>query len=860
MVADRLFDILLAAKVLTADDMEHINAKTSKSEKNYLILKNVLQGPDWAYDAFIKALEMSEQPHLTQYLKTSAGPIADGGLCKWLAAELVDNEWQKLALLLGVPMLKIQQYLTKFQPNIFKVIIVTLLLWWTYSKLDRKDRLLQLRDALVKVKRNDLAEHVQHIIAGVAQIPSGEFSEEKAEESDDGLYCVDSDSRTIVRGLQVQKIPPLNVNSRPEDKSNESGLNSLGHQAESAQGKDIMVEDEAKLINPKPSEIQEEDVYEIPEPVLSAYEVKTMKILGDIICGDKYDVHDFRRYLNKFKQKVDLVKLRDETGRNLLQVIVIHNRTGFPEVLFDLGLWEKLSAKIIQANGAYKGLTAMGMVQKLCHTNLWEEFNQLAKYEKNMEPLHILSRAGDKNGVKEKLRQTNNSYTVNRPCANNLTPLYFATTAGNAEIIELLVGAGGDIYCKRDNGENLLMRATYLNHSHLISPLVKEYGLDPDERGPDRDTALHIAAKNGQMKSLKALLNVGVILDKTILQSACLGTNVSCLKGLIKGFGVDVNAVDQNGKVALHVAALHGKVRAFEVLLKRKADFFSVDLSGRNVLHYACKGGFSDMFKMVIKIADDKDYLEKLLNAQDYYTGSENIFVVRGSDRGQPGWHYVEVARDLMCLFKLKRRGGSMDVSYFGRVVKSDWGHSPPKEVVEDIEYKFSAVNISASDLRRDVTPLMLAILSNKYNVVNLILEKGPDLEIKDAFGHTAFHLACMMGLLNTVKQLILYGADTEARSNHNKTPFMLAEDNGHNTVLNYLKGRQYMRRANNFVNEDLGRAHRRCRQNYMEELHHRGADLKGYFIMILRDLTTDINQALYDLDTTPISGESEQT
>ena len=69
---------------------------------------------------------------------------------------------------------------------------------------------------------------------------------------------------------------------------------------------------------------------------------------------------------------------------------------------------------------------------------------------------------------------------------------------------------------------------------------------------------------------------------------------------------------------------------------------------------------------------------------------SQNVFLVRGKDRGRAAWHYVLVDNQKRELFLAATRSGSLDVADYGEVLESGWGEDPPKHVVKRIEDEFN--------------------------------------------------------------------------------------------------------------------------------------------------------------------------
>ena len=71
----------------------------------------------------------------------------------------------------------------------------------------------------------------------------------------------------------------------------------------------------------------------------------------------------------------------------------------------------------------------------------------------------------------------------------------------------------------------------------------------------------------------------------------------------------------------------------------------------------------------------------------------ERLFKVKGTNRGQPAWHYVVLVDDEETIKKFKEKTQDaesgkhpIDVSEYGQVVKSGWGEEPPNEVKDWIE------------------------------------------------------------------------------------------------------------------------------------------------------------------------------
>ena len=96
--------------------------------------------------------------------------------------------------------------------------------------------------------------------------------------------------------------------------------------------------------------------------------------------------------------------------------------------------------------------------------------------------------------------------------------------------------------------------------------------------------------------------------------------------------------------------------------------------------------------------------------------------------------------------------------------------------------------NIEATDIWGQ-TPLMIAALSGNTETVELLLDRGANIEAKDNMGRTPLHLAALCGNTETVELLLNRGANIEAKDNEGWTPLLLAALSGNTLLLVTLSG-----------------------------------------------------------------------
>ncbi len=137
---------------------------------------------------------------------------------------------------------------------------------------------------------------------------------------------------------------------------------------------------------------------------------------------------------------------------------------------------------------------------------------------------------------------------VNAQGYNGLTPLHWAAFKGGFRVAKLLLDHGADVNAHdKFSGPigpasisgTVLQVAINLGPNEGMAKLLVENGAKLDERDPDGNTELHLAAMKGYAD----------------------------LARLLAGHGADVNAVNKHNRTALYYAAEHGYRRTADALI-----------------------------------------------------------------------------------------------------------------------------------------------------------------------------------------------------------------------------------------------------------------------------------------------------
>ena len=87
------------------------------------------------------------------------------------------------------------------------------------------------------------------------------------------------------------------------------------------------------------------------------------------------------------------------------------------------------------------------------------------------------------------------------------------------------------------------------------------------------------------------------------------------------------------------------------------------------------------------------------------------------------------------------------------------------RQVIADTLENHTNLRIDARD-HAQKTALLLAVEEGHYGVVDLLLTKGANVQVRDPVGMSPLHIAAWQSSKNIAKLLLQYGADVNARNN----------------------------------------------------------------------------------------------
>jgi ankyrin repeat protein len=175
------------------------------------------------------------------------------------------------------------------------------------------------------------------------------------------------------------------------------------------------------------------------------------------------------------------------------------------------------------------------------------------------------------------------------PVGEPATPLYYAAGYGFHNLVEHLiikypqdVNANGGVYVRP-------LVAALAGEHFQTADLLHRNGADLEFRNEYRNTPLHFAAGQGDLKVVQKLIEYGADISAegndraTPLHFASNDKGCSVLR-LLLGHGADVHARAEDGQTPLHDASKWGALDVVRMLLEHGADVGAKDNDGRTAL------------------------------------------------------------------------------------------------------------------------------------------------------------------------------------------------------------------------------------------------------------------------------------
>jgi ankyrin repeat protein len=406
--------------------------------------------------------------------------------------------------------------------------------------------------------------------------------------------------------------------------------------------------------------------------------------------------------------------------------------------------------------------------------------------------LHWAVRQNDFELVERLLRAGADVAAANR---YGVTPLKLAAVGGEAKLLKRLLDAGGDPNTTGTDGETLLMTAARGGHVDAARLLI-ERGAEVDARETwHGQTALMWAAAQGHPAMVRELLSHGAEVnarsnheewerqvtseprDKwlppgglTPLLFAARENCLACVPVLVEA-GADVNATTPDGISAVVIALINGHFDVAGALLEAGTDPNLADYTGRTALYAAI-----DFNTMVKSNRPAPKVIENRLTGLDV----ARLALERGAD--------VNARQKRLAPYRAKLDRGNDGMlgggtTPFLRAAKA--GDVPAMKLL--LEH---GADPMLAPTRSGITPLMAAAglgtseadttgrqktQEQAIEAIQLLLDRGLDLNAQASDGQTALHGAAMQGYDDVIRFLAAQGAKLDTPDKDGFTPLDVA-------------------------------------------------------------------------------------
>uniref|UniRef100_A0A2K5PNE5 Ankyrin repeat and death domain containing 1B n=1 Tax=Cebus imitator TaxID=2715852 RepID=A0A2K5PNE5_CEBIM len=281
-------------------------------------------------------------------------------------------------------------------------------------------------------------------------------------------------------------------------------------------------------------------------------------------------------------------------------------------------------------------------------------------------------------------------------------------------------------------------------------------------------------------------------------QNAAKSNNLDLMEKLFEK-KVNINAVNNMNRTALHFAVGRNHLSAVDFLLKHKARVDVADKHGLTVIHLAAWSGSLEIMLMVVKAgADQRAKNQDRMNALHFAAQSNHVRIVEYliqelhlKDLNQPNVKgrktfllaaerdHVEMIEKLTFLnlhTSEKDKEGNTALH-----LATKRGHSPAVRVLltqwQDIN-EMNELNISS---------LQIATRNGHASLVNFLLRENVDLHPKEEPKESPLHLAVINNHIMVVKSLLSAQQDIDILNQRQQTPLHVAADPGNVELVETL-------------------------------------------------------------------------
>lgn len=372
-------------------------------------------------------------------------------------------------------------------------------------------------------------------------------------------------------------------------------------------------------------------------------------------------------------------------------------------------------------------------------------------------PLHVACKYGYFDVALTLLEHKSN---INKPNKNTYTPLHICCLHGHNELAKQLIGSGAKInLCSSIHGTPIFV-ASINQHLEVVNTLLRN-GADVNKGLVSGFTPLHAACEKNKKETVLLLLKEK---EADIRINAVDGKGrtplyIACKKGyhdlaeillLHKPPKAALNKADSKGLAPLHTAVIGEHFSVTELLIRHGAEVDIRNKKGFTPLYLTCQNGNLNILKLLLIHKADVNGGTKEYYHMPLYAAYEN--------------NHNSIVNHLLQQVTKTTRYLFLFIACFMEDINAVRNLLQNKNICIDINY-----------IKYGLTVLCIASEKGNAELVSLLLQYKPNINMQSKTGWTPLCLACQKGNKTSVDLLIKHEASVNVPTELQLTPLFIS-------------------------------------------------------------------------------------